>query len=221
MRVFQSTHSITECDVNIRCIHIDDWYYFNPRTPLQSAMPNWSPSALSASISIHALHYRVRSQDKNFATEIDQFQSTHSITECDPSPHFRAYLPFQISIHALHYRVRCVNFAPRMVNWTISIHALHYRVRYVLLHGVTVWLSNISIHALHYRVRCWHQRSSTSVGLFQSTHSITECDKAPHWVKYIHAIFQSTHSITECDTWWRPTAQPWMISIHALHYRVR
>ena len=104
----------------------------------------------------------------------------------------------------------------------------------------------ISIHALHYRVRCaGSPRTGAEVFLFQSTHSITECDF--HAVEIIptNPIFQSTHSITECD---RPPGWPVdcggsyfnprtplqsamlllmvfsakrEISIHALHYRVR
>ena len=58
--------------------------YFNPRTPLQSAIVCPRLPILS----------------------VLPFQSTHSITECDLAEAIEtADLP-EISIHALHYRVR-------------------------------------------------------------------------------------------------------------------
>ena len=104
------------------------------------------------------------------------FQSTHSITECDPSEPDRYLCNFRISIHALHYRVRpsasgsslCrkTYFNPRtplqsataryefadVIEYAISIHALHYRVRRCLTSSA-LRRGAISIHALHYRVR--------------------------------------------------------------------
>ena len=107
-------------------------------------------------------------------------------------------------------------------------------------------MKDISIHALHYRVRSRPDQTLTTsqayfnprtplqsaildtellsvIALFQSTHSITECDARtpsqcdlrPHFNPrtplqsaisfYFYGaddpIFQSTHSITECDLW--------------------
>ena len=104
------------------------------------------------------------------------FQSTHSITECDPrnkwrtrssKRHFNPRTPLQsatwlfrsivrwladISIHALHYRVRPFPQGDAINGPEISIHALHYRVR-LDIEWYIVSSSKISIHALHYRVR--------------------------------------------------------------------
>ena len=80
--LFQSTHSITECDTRSPI----GWVtrrYFNPRTPLQSAITTNGPVTTTIIISIHALHYRVR-----FPKISPVVSSTF------------------ISIHALHYRVR-------------------------------------------------------------------------------------------------------------------
>ena len=79
---FQSTHSITECD-GLRCRRAACKYYFNPRTPLQSATRCLAVNGTGPSISIHALHYRVRLLSRQNWVLIKQFQSTHSITECD------------------------------------------------------------------------------------------------------------------------------------------
>ena len=86
--------------------------------------------------------------------DVHKFQSTHSITECDRHQRLRRLLCFDISIHALHYRVR----------------------RPARLVGVRA-RRQISIHALHYRVRPGDVAISTAYYIiFQSTHSITECD---------------------------------------------
>ena len=125
---FQSTHSITECDSKSNDV-IPTGLNFNPRTPLQSAILRgffffWG------TISIHALHYRVRSKHKFFTLSKILFQSTHSITECDP---------------------------------------------------LTLCGMMVQSH------------------IFQSTHSITECDRVTDPSKHQRGKFQSTHSITECD----------------------
>ena len=173
-----------------------------------------------------------------------------------------------ISIHALHYRVRStLSYRTREATTMISIHALHYRVRCPRCEsgrsarehfnprtplqsaiGRTSWKEaarNISIHALHYRVRSYGNLLDTQFRvLFQSTHSITECDAFGSFHAFSTSIFQSTHSITECDNIsgaglstisnFNPRtplqsamallAGPYefyFISIHALHYRVR
>ena len=58
---FQSTHSITECDKG-SFLNMVTHTYFNPRTPLQSAIGQTPVKRCTSSA----------------------FQSTHSITECDP-----------------------------------------------------------------------------------------------------------------------------------------
>ena len=129
-RSFQSTHSITECDhylaskyalwlaISIHALHyrvrsgfagafnpcVD---YFNPRTPLQSAMIAAYPDYNVRSISIHALHYRVR-----FADDGHNAFVTH---------HFNPRTPLQSAIGVLALPYTC--------SQGISIHALHYRVR--------------------------------------------------------------------------------------------
>ena len=80
----------------------------------------------------------------------------------------------------------------------------------------------ISIHALHYRVRLvMIDDSSLHPNPFQSTHSITECDRRLRPSTTRSARFQSTHSITECDISKPGAEKVTLISIHALHYRVR
>ena len=171
-------------------------------------------------ISIHALHYRVR------------FWCT-----------LRTFALFSISIHALHYRVRSkpndggispqYHFNPRTPLqsaifrtscgklWvSISIHALHYRVRSWLA-SITTKSPDISIHALHYRVRLGDKLIIPHATIFQSTHSITECDRRSCNATCNVASFQSTHSITECDGACISISSSLRISIHALHYRVR
>ena len=127
-------------------------WYFNPRTPLQSATSYRHRTRQRACISIHALHYRVRRRNEE-----------------------RRISRTSISIHALHYRVRRAAGGHRFPTHHISIHALHYRVRR-LGHYLVRNDSNISIHALHYRVRLGSSAHILLGQLFQSTHSITECD---------------------------------------------
>ena len=126
--------------------------YFNPRTPLQSATPStFGPSHKPA-----------------------EFQSTHSITECDGT----IGRPVRILLY----------FNPRTplqsaTNANLYPHVLH----------------SISIHALHYRVRRRNISLSMVKEKFQSTHSITECDCKIVFCSLVGWVFQSTHSITECD----------------------
>ena len=109
---------------------------------------------LAGCISIHALHYRVR------------WKSTH-----------KGIITLEsISIHALHYRVRCFRSLAVQKICRISIHALHYRVRCVVVLDF-VGVIFISIHALHYRVRYKAAYKLLTMYGFQSTHSITECDR--------------------------------------------
>ena len=131
-----------------------DDHYFNPRTPLQSAIGHQGPQRPASPISIHALHYRVRSHDRYFLDNVTNY--------------FNPRTPLQSAILLSHMLPRS-----RVV---ISIHALHYRVRSIAL------ITFISGHLI-----------------FQSTHSITECDVSP--AQYVRL--------------------PRQISIHALHYRVR
>ena len=149
---FQSTHSITECD-DVQGLAENLNKHFNPRTPLQSATRPNTKGERKWNISIHALHYRVRRPNPSLlAWDRTEFQSTHSITECDYAPdafkrdyqHFNPRTPLQsatqlvnasgdtfagISIHALHYRVRPIDLPQNIWDVKISIHALHYRVR--------------------------------------------------------------------------------------------
>ena len=132
-------------------IHRLSLQYFNPRTPLQSATAEVSPSSSTILISIHALHYRVRHSVTSTYLQRSTFQSTHSITECD-------------SI-CLTLMQKCLTF--------------------------------------------------------QSTHSITECGMNVPPIIVRRRVFQSTHSITECGFVWNQMLDMQIISIHALHYRVR
>ena len=126
-------------------------------------------------ISIHALHYRVRLQATTGKSDPQPFQSTHSITECDPGgPNYLDYLA--ISIHALHYRVRSACSAGSMYLRTSfqSTHSItecdfeaivatddnpvNFNPRTPLQSAIIPACrrqlpQNISIHALHYRVR--------------------------------------------------------------------
>ncbi len=151
-----------------------------------------------------------------------------------------------ISIHALRYRVR--SDSASRVRWicSISIHALRYRVRLQVPVPLSVLTRGISIHALRYRVRC----DRTPNGLSDGQISIHALRYRVRWcsvLRYIHTrLFQSTHSVTECDilvasyspkssSYFNPRtplqsamafvvqqfAPKLRISIHALRYRVR
>ena len=171
---FQSTHSVTECDL-ARPSPIPLGRYFNPRTPLQSAMRVNSKSRCLEAISIHALHYRVRFE---------------AIVATDDNPvNFNPRTPLQsainnlvgfdindyISIHALHYRVRLhapgyhqperLDFNPRTpLQSAIILFKQRERERNnfnprtplqsaMLIDSQRYLVLLISIHALHYRVR--------------------------------------------------------------------
>ena len=82
--------------------------YFNPRTPLQSAIKDLDLDAHGFVISIHALHYRVRSP---------VFVAFHV-----QLVYFNPRTPLQSAIQALRQQLR---------RSFISIHALHYRVRFI------------------------------------------------------------------------------------------
>ena len=175
--------------------------YFNPRTPLQSAMTNLLQQAFTVFISIHALRYRVRStvrtvilhesgisihalhyrvrRDYRYQCchDCQKFQSTHSITECDHA--LLNLLTLQLS-----------NFNPRtpLQSATTLVNSLdkvlsHFNPRTPLQSATGTCKSScnrlgISIHALHYRVRHWTARwLKRALISFQSTHSITECDR--------------------------------------------
>ena len=128
----------------------------------------------------------------------NKFQSTHSITECDPAT--RRIIQRQREHFNPRTPLQSATFdlAYVLSPWAISIHALHYRVRLVvkvlLLTGLTV---------------------------FQSTHSITECDlillcSCNYGAISIHALHYRVRPKLTIIVHTRPK-----ISIHALHYRVR
>ena len=126
---FQSTHSVTECD-----IRPTDRYWFAKTFQSTHSVTECDdiPDKEGidfVEISIHALRYRVR---------------------CHVFDHRASEIG--ISIHALRYRVRLDSVQRFYEGVGISIHALRYRVRFSATtcgaYGVT-----ISIHALRYRVR--------------------------------------------------------------------
>ena len=151
---------------------------FNPRTPLQSAIPSFD----GIKVPTHYFNPRTPLQSAILSPPIlpateRSFQSTHSITECDRSGTFTFTIKVSnISIHALHYRVR----------WQITATRTRRRKPFQSTHSITecdgktetntFTVRYISIHALHYRVRSPTRPLKYSVRLFQSTHSITECD---------------------------------------------
>ena len=150
--------------------------HFNPRTPLQSAIPRRSQCWTSAANfnprtplqSAIVFHFRISSQAAYF--------NPRTPLQSAMDDHYLDFVMLHISIHALHYRVRLGFDVDKLVNDIISIHALHYRVR--------------SLEFLIYY----------GANSFQSTHSITECDpRADDPPSRLVIIFQSTHSITECD----------------------
>ena len=171
--LFQSTHSITECDNQKRAAKTINVQFQSTHSITECGSAT-SPALLSR----------------------PAFQSTHSITECDSinrplkfmAPHFNPRTPLQ---------------SATVINSKLSVRSV------------------ISIHALHYRVRRDFVNTGKVFNVFQSTHSITECDQI-----FAKAItigghfnprtplqsatanfrnspstnpFQSTHSITECD----------------------
>ena len=128
-------------------IHRLSLQYFNPRTPLQSATAEVSPSSSTILISIHALHYRVRHSVTSTYLQRSTFQSTHSITECD-------------SI-CLTLMQKCLTFQ--------STHSITECDKGCSATSAAII---ISIHALHYRVRRRTGPGRKSEQAFQSTHSI-------------------------------------------------
>ena len=104
-----------------------------------------------------------------------------------------------ISIHALHYRVRCDEVFHDNILYIISIHALHYRVRSrPMITHPSIW--SISIHALHYRVR--YRSPCTTCAhhpYFNPRTPLQSAIGATMVINKSHTKFQSTHSITECD----------------------
>ena len=216
---------------------------FNPRTPLQSATPGLIGPAMLIPISIHALHYRVRPwldgavrQPLNFNPRTPLQSATVAWVAAD--------LVAGISIHALHYRVRRPYIAIMLYWCGISIHALHYRVRpcynYIIsclslfqsTHSITKCddgdpelASNqitISIHALHYRVRPFApEQIRLLLPIFQSTHSITECDHRQSLRLVAQGHFNPRTPLQSATATRSAKGRGWIISIHALHYRVR
>ena len=127
---FQSTHSITECDFRLNVKNAE------------------------ATISIHALHYRVRQRLLWYQNDGGLFQSTHSITECDKIANWELAKTL-ISIHALHYRVRpnAVAIKPNAIQFQSTHSITECDCEWQYLTGMRF---GISIHALHYRVRPQH-----------------------------------------------------------------
>ena len=125
---FQSTHSITECDI-VPFGWLSMHPYFNPRTPLQSAIIHFYPaSSIRPFQSTHSITECDIGVISTTIARCRLFQSTHSITECDSSffrrssdlCHFNPRTPLQSAISIVVW----------IRNWIkISIHALHYRVR--------------------------------------------------------------------------------------------
>ena len=127
---FQSTHSITECDemdqekfiakakISIHALH----YRVRPEVSV-------TPTINDLSISIHALHYRVRRRTGPGRKSEQAFQSTHSITECDPSKHQRGKKMKHFNPRTPLQSATAKSLTLSLRSYRISIHALHYRVR--------------------------------------------------------------------------------------------
>ena len=196
--IFQSTHSITECDdwanpsvyrvvqISIHALHYrvrrplllqigQSSLHFNPRTPLQSA------TIFTLLIQVTRFHFNPR-------TPL-QSATPAPLASAQGAGHFNPRTPLQSAT---------LKQPPPGGHRIISIHALHYRVRRT---GTQRGYASrrISIHALHYRVRHLVFTRFGGCGLFQSTHSITECDETYTPSIIFGWTFQSTHSITECD----------------------
>ena len=196
--------------------------YFNPRTPLQSAITNLQNTIFG-----------------------QVFQSTHSITECDAIVGQLKQSFLHISIHALHYRVRLHqpptpiigshHFNPRtplqsaiVTERLARTESAHFNPR-TPLQSAIAGLDYFASRSPNFNPRTplqsaisTGQRTCAGLFQFQSTHSITECDVLLEIGSSRAQAFQSTHSITECDghTIVKKFV-PKFISIHALHYRVR
>ena len=127
---FQSTHSITECDFRLNVKNAE------------------------ATISIHALHYRVRQRLLWYQNDGGIFQSTHSITECDGSR-----VPAEMTLkqfQSTHSITECDIYVQNLID------VKSYFNPRTPLQSAT-------------RSRI----GSLPRPLFQSTHSITECDLTP------------------------------------------
>ena len=137
-----------------------------------------------------------------------QFQSTHSITECDMSFCGSSQVPSLVfqSTHSItecdqhlcDCIVKIINFNPR----TPLQSAM------VAIKAVKLTLRDFNPRTPLQSAIRWPLPLPFFVALrFQSTHSITECDitKTPRGP--VMFLFQSTHSITECDRSGRPFGQ--------------
>ena len=171
--------------------------HFNPRTPLQSAIEYGSNLLSVTRISIHALHYRVRSQSTGVTIDADDFNP-------------RTPLQSAISRRPIYSSSLC-NFNPRtplqsaigddpaLCRWYRYFNPRTPLQSAIVGNGHGWAMGGISIHALHYRVRLGKLFADVTKAIFQSTHSITECDSHTGLKYRKQYIFQSTHSITECD----------------------
>ena len=79
---FQSTHSMKECDGTV-VVTPSLAKDFNPRTLWKSATYRDVVEGLAKTISIHALYERVRQHSNSSSAKMWEFQSTHSMKECD------------------------------------------------------------------------------------------------------------------------------------------
>ena len=196
--IFQSTHSLTECDgmawqllavlrhISIHALphRMRRWLekYQNiilkisiHALPHRMRRTSTSPKGGWLGISIHALPHRMRLNVLGTKYTIIEFQSTHSLTECD------------------------FGKARFCVSPCISIHALPHRMRQRNKYLIQLFMV-ISIHALPHRMRPFFHKIFNSSSVFQSTHSLTECDFQVILKWRVRPKFQSTHSLTECDT---------------------
>ena len=151
---FQSTHSITECDMGTLYRWWSACLHFNPRTPWPSASPR--QDLLRLAMEFQSTHSITECDNRRLVSTWQRqllFQSTHSITECDSSKDRtrRLFWLFQ-STHSI---TECdqPTQKPRSKHrlWFQSTHSITECD--VQERGGWRWRGKISIHALHYRVR--------------------------------------------------------------------
>ena len=138
--------------------------------------------------------------------------------ECD-STVLNDNVDLVISIHALYERVRRsdridqsppVDFNPRTL-WKSATTDVMQTWRFEI----------ISIHALYERVRQKHLKNMASSRIFQSTHSMKECDLEWRLRKSIYLNF-NPRTLWKSATFCHVTDNIFIvISIHALYERVR
>ena len=110
--IFQSTHSITECDLRVHKLR---WRtcHFNPRTPLQSAIYD------RCNYSWYHQHFNPRTPLQSAMGDLGALGPNE--TDFNPRTPLQSAITENritittrviISIHALHYRVRCYTSQP-------------------------------------------------------------------------------------------------------------